>query len=138
MSKILRVIDPFFNTEVGDTFVLSEDKKTYVTERNEEFHTAKDDSDLASSFKSSFSISVKWAEQLIEDGFLEEVSETVNGDKEFVNVFDEIDNLLSKYNQELINLPKDMKDSPECLKVEKISVLSNMIKLLTHLKSLRK
>lgn len=139
MSKILRVIDPFFTTEIGDTFVLSEDKKSYICERNEEFHTAKDDSDLASSFKSAFSISLKWAAQLIEDGYLEEVVEsTVPNNKEFVNVFDEIDSLLTRYQQELDFLPKDMKDSPECLKVEKTAVLSNMIKLLTHLKSLRK
>ena len=136
------VIYDYATGKIAYTFpciVLSEDKKSYICERNEEFHTAKDDSDLASSFKSAFSISLKWAAQLIEDGYLEEVVEsTVPNNKEFVNVFDEIDSLLNRYQQELDFLPKEMKDSPECLKVEKTAVLSNMIKLLTHLKSLRK
>ena len=30
MSKVLRVIDPFFVMEIGDTFELSEDGKEYV------------------------------------------------------------------------------------------------------------
>jgi len=138
MSKILRVIDPFFTVEIGDTFVLSEDGKSYIAERSEEFHTAKDDnSDLVSSFKSSFSISTKWAKQLIEDGYLEEATELENT-KSFVNVFDEIDTLLNKYQAELGKLPDTMAGKPECLKVERATVLSNMIKLLTHLKSLRK
>lgn len=139
MSKILRVIEPFFTVEVGDTFVLSEDGKSYIAERNEEFHTAKDDSsDLISSFKSSFSISTKWAKQLIEDGYLEEATELENTKQAFVNVFDEIDTLLNKYQAELNELPKTMASKPECLRVERVTVLSNMIKLLTHLKSLRK
>lgn len=140
MSKILRVIDPFFTVEVGDTFVLSEDGKSYVAERNEEFHTSKDDaSDLVSSFTSSFTISTKWAKQLIEDGYLEEATELDNKtNKDFVNVFDEIDTLLNKYTSELEKLPKTMANEPECLRVEKTTVLSNMIKVLTHLKSLRK
>lgn len=137
MSKILKVVEPFFLVNVGDTFVLSEDGKFYVAEHNEEFHTAKDDGDMSSSYTSEFKISIKWAQQLIEDGYLEEV--TISDSKPtFVNVFDEIDNLLSKYTTELKNLPNDMVDAPECLKVEKTTVISNIIKILEHLKSLRK
>lgn len=138
MGKILRVIDPFFTVEVGDTFVLSEDGKNYVADRSEEFHTSTDENDLVSSFSSSFKISPKWAKQLIEDGFLEEASELEKTEKSFINVFDEIDTLLVKYQAELNDIPSTMKDAPECLRVEKTAVLSNMIKLLTHLKSLRK
>lgn len=137
MSKILKVIEPFFLVNVGDTFVLSEDGKFYIAEHNEEFHTAKDDGDMSSSYTSEFKISLKWAEQLIEDGYLEEVTIS-DGKSTFVNVFDEIDNLLNKYTNELNDLPKTMADAPECLKVEKTTVLSNMIKVLEHLKSLRK
>ena len=137
MSKILKVVEPFFLVNVGDTFVLSEDGKFYITEHNEEFHTAKDEGDMSSSYTSEFKISLKWAEQLIEDGYLEEVTIS-DGKSTFVNVFDEIDNLLSKYTNELNDLPKTMVDAPECLKVEKTTVLSNMIKVLEHLKSLRK
>lgn len=137
MSKILKVVEPFFLVNVGDTFVLSEDGKFYVAEHNEEFHTAKDDGDMSSSYTSEFKISIKWAQQLIEDGYLEEVTIS-DGKPAFVNVFDEIDNLLNKYTIELKNLPNDMVDAPECLKVEKTTVISNIIKILEHLKSLRK
>lgn len=137
MSKILKVVEPFFLVNVGDTFVLSEDGKFYIAEHNEEFHTAKDDGDMSSSYTSEFKISIKWAQQLIEDGYLEEVTIS-DGKPAFVNVFDEIDNLLNKYTTELKNLPNDMVDAPECLKVEKTTVISNIIKILEHLKSLRK
>ena len=137
MAKVLRVIDPFFDMNVGDTFTLTEDGKFYVFEKNEEFHTANvgSDSDMTSSYKSCFKISQKWAKQLIEDGYLEEVD---TKDNKFVNVFDEIDKLLNEYNTELKNIPDTMKETPECLKVERTTVLSNIIKVLSYLKTLRK
>jgi hypothetical protein len=137
MSKVLRVIDPFFVMEIGDTFTLSEDGKKYISQHNEEFHTAKDDGDLNSTYNSTFEISLKWAKQLIEDGYLEEVEET-DKSTPFVNVFDEIDTLIDKYQTELNNLPNTMAKAPECLKVEKTTVLSNLLSVLNHLKSLRK
>ena len=95
MSKILRVIDPFFTMDVDDTFTLSNDGKCYVSERNEEFHTAKEDGDLNSTYSSTFTLSPKWAQQLIEEGYLEEVTPE-KPSKDFVNVFDEIDKLHKK------------------------------------------
>ena len=138
MSKILRVIDPFFTMDIDDTFTLSNDGKCYVAERNEEFHTAKEDSDLSSTYTSTFTLSPKWAQQLIEEGYLEEITTTEKTNKDFVNVFDEIDKLIEKYNAELVQLPKTMANSPECMKVEKTTVLSNLLKVLNYLKSLRK
>ena len=138
MSKILRVIDPFFTMDVDDTFTLSNDGKSYVAERNEEFHTAKDDGDLSSTFSSTFTLSPKWAQHLIDEGYLEEVTPTEKPSKDFVNVFDEIDKLIEKYNAELVQLPKTMADTPECLRVEKTTVLTNLLKVLNYLKSLRK
>lgn len=138
MAKILRVIDPFFEMNVDDTFVLSEDEKFYVAEKTEEFHTATPDSegDFNSSYKSWFKISPKWAKQLIEEGYLaEDEPKKTEG---FVNVFDEIDTLLKKYQKELNSLSRDMKDAPECLKVERTTVLTNIISVLNHLKTLRK
>ena len=137
MSKILRVIEPFFVLNVDDTLTLAEGGKFYVAEHDEEFHSNSEDSDLMSSYKASFTISTKWAKQLIEDGFLEEVVEKQN-DKKFVNVFDEIDNLLEKDEGELDNIDNDMANEPECVKVEKTTVLNNIIKVLNHLKTLRK
>lgn len=137
MSKILRVIEPFIGADVDDTFVLSDDSKYYVAERNEEFRTAKDSGEIASIFNSTFKISPEWAKQLVEDGFLVEVEDSKQK-ASFVNVFDEIENLLKKYTYELHNLQKDMADAPECLKVERTTVLINIVNVLNHLKALRK
>ena len=137
MSKVLKVIEPFFVLNVDDTLTLAEGGKFYIAERDDEFRSNSEDSDLMSSYKASFTISVKWAKQLIEDGFLEEVVEK-KPEKQFVNVFDEIDNLLSEYQNDLNNIEDDMVNEPECLKVEKTTVLKNIIKVLNHLKTLRK
>lgn len=137
MAKVLRVIEPFFDVDKDDTFVLSDDAKFYVFEKNEEFHTnSSETEDLTSSLKSTFKISIKWAKQLVEDGYLEEVNEKANA--KFVNVFDEIEKLLNAYQEELKLIPETMKESPECLRVERTTVLMNMIKVLSHLKTLRK
>ena len=141
MSKILQVIEPFFTTSVGDTFVLSKDGSSYVTEHNEEIRAHGDNDDLNATYNSSFEISPKWAKQLIKEGFLVEAEpeEKKNDSKSsFVNVFDEIDNLLAKYNTDLSNIGESMKAAPECLRVEKTTVLSNIIGVLEHLKALRK
>ena len=137
MAKVLRVIEPFFDVDIDDTFVLSDDAKFYVFEKNEEFHTnSSETEDLTSSLKSTFKISIKWAKQLVEDGYLEEVNEKTN--TKFVNVFDEIEKLLNAYQEELKLIPETMKESPECLRVERTTVLMNMIKVLSYLKTLRK
>jgi len=136
MSNILRVIDPFFITEVGDTFTLSEDGDTYEFQKNEEFHKAGDESDINSSYSATFKISTDYAKQLIKDGYLEEVSPKEN--KSFVNVFDEIDNLIKRYAEQLSNIDLDMADQPQCVKVEKTTVLTNILSVLNHLKELRK
>lgn len=137
MAKVLRVIEPFFDVDIDDTFVLSDDAKFYVFEKNEEFHTnSSETEDLTSSLKSTFKISIKWAKQLVEDGYLEEVNEKANA--KFVNVFDEIEKLLNSYQEELKRIPETMKESPECLRVERTTVLMNMIKVLSYLKTLRK
>lgn len=137
MSKTLRVIEPFFVMELNDTFTLSDDGKSYLSEHNEEFRTAREDGDMTSSYNSTFAISPKWAQQLIEDGYLEEV-DAPKTDSKFVNVFDEIDNLIVRYQKELDEIPMMLNGQPECLKVEKTTVLTNILSVLNHLKSLRK
>lgn len=136
MSNILRVIDPFFITEVGDTFTLSEDGDTYEFQKNEEFHKAGDSSDINSSYSATFKISTDYAKQLITDGYLEEVSPKEN--KNFVNVFDEIEKLIVRYEEQLKNIDLDMANEPQCVKVEKTTVLTNILSVLNHLKTLRK
>ena len=72
---------------------------------------------------------------LLDNGYVEEVDEK----KRFVNIFDEIDNKLSEYNDELYTLKtKADENTPQCLLVEKETVLRNMIKLLEYLKGLKK
>jgi hypothetical protein len=137
MSKILQVIDPFFVLEVGDTLTLSEDGKNYVFERNEEFHKAGDSNELNSTYSSNFTISVDYAKELIKEGYLEEVDAKQKASS-FVNVFDEIDNLINKYQGELSKVDVDMANQPQCLKVEKTTVLTNILSVLNHLKTLRK
>lgn len=134
MKKTLRVIEPFFTAEIGDTFILDENG-LYCLQRTEEFHKAGDSEELNATFSSTFNISKSYANELIKEGYLEEAQKDI---KPFVNIFEEIDNLIQKYEKDLKNVPEDMKDAPECLKVEKVSVLKNILKVLQHLKDLKK
>lgn len=141
MAKILQVITPFFTAEEGDKFNFNEDTKTYTLSKNEEFFKMAGDTrgEVKSSFSSEFSISMNYAKELIEEGYLEEyVEKKVNKKAEFVNVFNEIDALIEKYNEELANVNESMQNEPECVRVEKITVLNNLIKVLTYLKNLKK
>ena len=76
---------------------------------------------------------------LAEDGYLENADEDNNSKQStFVNIFDEIDNLLSKYKRDLDNINEDTINLPICVKVERETVLNNLCTLLEHLKSLKK
>ena len=135
MSKTLRVIEPFFAVEVGDTFEWNDSDQMYVSQHVEEFHKTDDsDSELRSMFNSNFAISADYAKELIADGYLEEVTEK----KTFTNVFDEIQRLYKKYKDELKNVDEDMAHMPQCVKVERITVLNNLLSVLGHLNDLKK
>ena len=137
MAKVLRVIEPFLVVNLGDVFEYSNEEKMYISKHNEEFYKADDTaSDVKSSYTSEFKISVEYAKVLVEEGYLEEATEV--SDKSFVNIFDEIDTLLAKYKKGLETIEQDMADLPVCVKVERQTVLTNMITLLEHLKSLKK
>ncbi len=137
MAKTLKVIDPFFVMEVGDTFEWNDDENMYTANHSEEFHKSDDsDSEIRSMYNSNFMISADYAKELIADGYLEEmVSEPK---KVFMNVFDEINRLIEKYEDEKANLNEDMANMPECLKVERATVLNNILSVLCHLKELKK
>jgi hypothetical protein len=126
--------------ELGDMFEYSEDSKMYVSVHNEDFYNNDNNSSvdsIKSSYSSEFQISVDYAKTLIREGYLEEVPEAEKNTN-FVNIFDEIDNLLTKYKSGLKTIEKDMAELPACVKVERQTVLTNMITLLEHLKSLKK
>lgn len=136
MTKILKVIKPFFVMEEGDTFEYNEETNQYESVYNEEHNSSNEDnSTVVSSYNSVYKISKEYAKMLLDNGYVEEVDEK----KRFVNIFDEIDNKLSEYNNELYTLKtKADENTPQCLLVEKETVLRNMIKLLEYLKGLKK
>lgn len=136
MTKILKVIKPFFVMENGDTFEYNADTDQYESVYNEEHNSSNEDNSTVVSFYNSvYRISKEYAKMLLDNGYVEEVDEK----KRFVNIFDEIDNKLSEYNEELYTLSNgDNDDTPQCLLVEKETVLRNMIKLLEYLKGLKK
>lgn len=140
MSKVLRVIMPFFVAESGDKFEFDPERGVYSLEKNEEFYKIAGDetSEINSSYSSKFEISEDYAKTLIESGYLEEYNIQDKQEKPFVNVFDEIDGLIDKYNFELNNINKDMANEPECVKLEKTTVLKNLVKVLNYLKHLKK
>lgn len=136
MTKILKVIKPFFVMENGDTFEYNADTDQYESVYNEEHNSSNEDnSTVVSSYNSVYRISKEYAKMLLDNGYVEEVDEK----KRFVNIFDEIDNKLNEYNDELYTLKtKADENTPQCLLVEKETVLRNMIKLLEYLKGLKK
>ena len=136
MTKILKVIEPFFVMENGDTFEYNADTDQYESVYNEEHNSSNEDnSTVVSSYNSVYRISKEYAKMLLDNGYVEEVDEK----KRFVNIFDEIDNKLNEYNNELYTLKtKADENTPQCLLVEKETVLRNMIKLLEYLKGLKK
>ena len=139
MAKILRVIEPFLIMEIGDTFEYDDKSKMYVSQHKEEYYQNDESAvkEVKSVYNSDFRISADYAQDLIEEGFLEEATE-VSDKTPFVNIFDEIDNLLKTYTAQLMTIENDMKDLPACVRVERETVLQNMITLLKHLKSLKK
>lgn len=136
MTKILKVIKPFFIMENGDTFEYNADTDQYESVYNEEHNSSNEDnSTVVSSYNSVYRISKEYAKMLLDNGYVEEVDDK----KRFVNIFDEINNKLSEYNKELCVLKsKADENTPQCLLVEKETVLRNMIKLLEYLKGLKK
>lgn len=136
MTKILKVIKPFFVMENGDTFEYNADTDQYESVYNEEHNSSNEDnSTVVSSYNSVYRISKEYAKMLLDNRYVEEVDEK----KRFVNIFDEIDNKLNEYNNELYTLKtKADENTPQCLLVEKETVLRNMIKLLEYLKGLKK
>lgn len=136
MTKILKVIKPFFVMENGDTFEYNADTDQYESVYNEEYNSSNEDnSTVVSSYNSVYRISKEYAKMLLYNGYVEEVDDK----KRFVNIFDEIDNKLSEYNEELYTLSNgDNDDTPQCLLVKKETELRNMIKLLEYLKGLKK
>ena len=141
MAKILKVTKPFFVMEIGDTFEYDVNTKQYKSVYNIE-HNGSDEKNttVVSTYNSVYTISEEYAKMLIENGYLEEsyIDTELEKPTQFVNIFNEIDKLISEYSKDLDGIDNEYKDMPECLKVEKVTVIKNLLKLLTYLKSLKK
>lgn len=141
MAKILKVTKPFFVMEIGDTFEYDVNTKQYKSVYNIE-HNGSDEKNttVVSTYNSVYTISEEYAKMLIDNGYLEESYIDTESEKptQFVNIFNEIDKLISEYSKDLNDVDNEYKDMPECLKVEKVTVIKNLLKLLTYLKSLKK
>ena len=136
MNKTLTVIKPYGGMEPGEIFELSADGKTCVNTHTNEYSSTLKDADINSKMVTEYSISTDFAKDLISDGILDD-GEKKEG-RNFVNVFDTMDDMLDTYQKDLDNIDTDMKDSPACLKIEKETVLRNLIKTLSYLRSLKK
>lgn len=137
MTKILKVVKPFFVMEENDTFVYDEQTGMYMSIYTEDYNGDSESSSATSSYVSTYKISTDYAQTLINEGYLVEVAEAPK--KNFTNIFDEIDKLLDIYNRDLTNLKTtEDNETPQCVKLEHETVTSNLIHLLNHLKSLKK
>lgn len=134
MAKKLKVIDPFLRLDFGDMFEVNENGD-YVSSVEENFSNAMDNgAEYTTKYHGMFTISKDYADKMVKEGYLEEVKDK----KDFVNIFDEIDKLIEQYSTELQAVNEDNSNIPACLKVEKSTVLSNLITVLTHLRDLKK
>ena len=143
MTKTLKVVKPFYvdnnlEVKVNEIFEWSEDDGLYVNE-NTSVYNPDDNNEDASGFSSTTKIylSIGYVDRLLKYGFLKD-AEDIKTKDHFVNIFDEIENLKNEYTKQLNGLNEEYKNSPACLKVEKQTVLSNIINLLNHLGSLKK
>nr|DAU12217.1 MAG TPA: hypothetical protein [Caudoviricetes sp.] len=136
MTKKIKVISPFYGLEVGDTLTLSDDGKMYLLEVHKGVNS---ETGLQSTFDFVFKIGASKAKELVELGtfaYVEEEKEKKSSS--FVNVFDEIDNLLEEFQEEAKKFVNANEDKPSWLQKEHSNVIESNIDLLMYLKSLKK
>lgn len=133
MTNKLIVVKPFFVMEEGDIMERTENG-TYVSSYDSAYSASDTDEDVASRYSSVFEISESYARALLNDGVLKEDKD----EKNFVNIFTELDSLEKQYVNDLNNLEADTNGLPACLKVERETTVRNLLKLVSHLKSLKK
>lgn len=141
MGKILKVSKNGLLKSLSPDmeFVLSKDGKTYDYQK-EVKNTADcpDGMEAWEVYSNKISLSKEFCEKLVKEGSLIEVKEE-NKSQECCSckIYQEIDKLLKEYNKELKNVLDNKDEVPECLRVEKMTVLKNLIKVLNYLKDLK-
>lgn len=131
MTNKIEVVKSFYPLNEGDILTLAEDKKSYIYENTEEFHN--DNLNSCVKTKHTIKVPVSCIDELAKEGVVREYVE-----KKYINVFDAIDNLLDIYTKELSEIESLVNTTPLAMVVEKQTVLMNLIKVLSHLKSLKK
>lgn len=134
MEKLLKVNKPIYSMEEGEMLNLSEDGKSYVGGYSNETSLANENSDYTVKMSGEVVLSAEYASDLVKAGILEEVKT----DEKKENVFDKIDEMIGVFNRDLENLDEDMKNEPEVLKIEKETVLENLLQVLNYLKTLKR
>lgn len=84
------------------------------------------------------SLSPAIAQHLIDEDTLEVYTEPEKANTNFVNIFDELDNLKERFTTCIANLDKDYKNLPDCMKAEAKAVYTNQLSLVEHLQSLKR
>lgn len=135
MTKVLKVVDPFLRLDLGDVFEQNEDGDYVATVREDFTNNADNGAVYTTKYHADFTISKDYAEQMVKDGYLEEVA-TNEQNKSFVNIFDEIDTLINKYKNDMIEAKTA--DLHPAVKRESEVVYTNLLTILEHLKSLKK
>ena len=135
MTKTLKVIDPFLRLDLGDVFERNEDGDYVATVREDFTNSSDNGAVFTTKYHADFTISKDYAEQMVKDGYLEEVA-TNEQSKSFVNIFDEIDTLINKYKSE--SSAVKTADLHPAVKRESEVVYTNLLTVLEHLKSLKK
>lgn len=137
MAKKLIVLEPFALLNTGDELIWSKEEGMYVAEYDEKENTLSEDKKYLANYYSKYSLSEDYAKVLIKEGFLKE--DTPESKKtEFVNVFDEINKLQNKYADDLMDLNRNRNKMNRYEAIEKETVLTNILTVLDHLKTLRK
>lgn len=134
MDKYI-VKKPFFGMEPGDILEYEEKNNTYTNVKVSKNTWEDEGNERHFEYSSSIAFDPDTVEELENDGLI--YKENAKSQRR-VNIFDEIDNLAATYEDDLKNVDEDMCHMPECLKVERVTVLENMLKLLNHLKSLKR
>lgn len=146
MEKVLKVIKPIriafgsddiYYISVGDELVRNTDGSYShnVSSKNEQFY---ENQSHVTEFESSMKLDNEYIQDLIKSGYLAEDTpvQVKNECKcNYSKLYNKIDELLAQYAKDIENIDKDLKDYPECCKLEKRTVLLNLINLLTELKS---
>ena len=132
MDKVLKVKKSFLGTDVNDIFEYDKENNTYELNKNHTYSQVEDGNPYTVKSSYEVSLSADNINDLINKGYLVPVKD--DNKKVYVNIFDKIDELINLYISDLKNIDEDMKNAPACLKIEKQTVLENLVQTLESLK----